>query len=99
MEQKKKGKYINGFIIREHTFEDGNTQLNVSVNTKEFLEEIKAITNENGWANVKISKRREASEAGVTHYIQEDTWKPNKDLVKAKPMTLDSKDDDDGLPF
>ncbi len=34
--------------------------------------------NEQGFANIIISKRREPSDKGVTHYVTVDTWKPEK---------------------
>jgi len=33
---------------------------------------------DNGWVNIKVCKRKEPSEKGTTHYLEIDTWKPEK---------------------
>tara|TARA_R110002020_G_scaffold285043_1_gene500597 strand:+ start:43 stop:336 length:294 start_codon:yes stop_codon:yes gene_type:complete len=91
--------YINGIIIKEKTFDNGGSQLKISVKVSEFIEQLKAIE-ENDWANLIVSKRKEASDKGVTHYTFEDTWKPNKsDQLMTKYGSEESKNDEDDLPF
>ena len=62
---------------------------------------------ESGWVNAVVSKRREPSEKGVTHYLTVDTWKhpeppdadscPSSDLDSMKPEGVDEAEGD--LPF
>tara|TARA_B100001094_G_C17993795_1_gene701581 strand:+ start:376 stop:666 length:291 start_codon:yes stop_codon:yes gene_type:complete len=96
MENEKK--YVNGVVIKEKTFDNGGTQLKMSVKVEDFIAELKAVEDK-GWANLIISKRKEASDTGVTHYVKVDTWKPDPNKSSAKPqmVTADSKSDD--LPF
>jgi len=37
---------------------------------------------DNGWVNVNITKRKEVSAKGATHYGVIDTWKPEKKAPK-----------------
>lgn len=97
MEEKK---YVNGIVIKEKTFDNGGTQLKMSVKVEDFIAELKAVEN-NGWANLIVSRRKEASDTGVTHYVKVDTWKPdpNKGQVQRKPEMVIEDKGDDGLPF
>jgi|APSaa5957512493_1039668.scaffolds.fasta_scaffold58094_2 hypothetical protein len=70
--------YINGMIIKEKSFDNGGSQLKVSVKVDEFIEELKAI-NDKGWVNLIVSERKVPSDKGVTHYAYEDPWKPKAD--------------------
>jgi len=98
--------YINGMIIKEKTFDNGGSQLKVSVKVDEFIEQLKTI-NEKGWVNLIISRRKEPSDKGVTHYAYEDPWKPNADyqsnnLENNKSTTFSEGTDlkeDTSLPF
>ena len=93
-EQKQK-QYVNGMIIKEKTFDNGGTQLRISIKVEDLTQQLKEIS-ENGWCNLIVTRRKEPSDAGVTHYSYVDTWKPSKtsgNKVKA------AADADDGLPF
>tara|TARA_R100000541_G_scaffold58407_1_gene69612 strand:+ start:2146 stop:2421 length:276 start_codon:yes stop_codon:yes gene_type:complete len=91
MEEKK---YVNGMIIKEKVFDNGGTQLKLNIKTDDFINQLKDLT-ENGWVNLIVAKRKEASDTGITHYAYLDTWKPTKTGGGAtKP--LEKKDD---LPF
>ena len=87
MEEKK---YVNGIVIKEKTFENGGTQLKMSVKVSDFINELKAVE-DNGWANLIINRRKEMSDKGITHYVQVDTWKPDPKMVEVAS--------DDDLPF
>ena len=94
--------YVNGMIIKEKTFDNGGTQLKLSIKLEDFLKQIKELDND-GWVNLIISRRKEPSETGVTHYSYVDTWKPKKASGGSKNL-LDNKDnmmngDADDLPF
>ena len=97
--------YINGMIIKEKSFDNGGSQLKLSIKVEEFIEQLKTIE-EKGWANLIVSRRKEPSDKGVTHYAYEDSWKPNSDYKpngtdqhESKYGSEQSKNDEDELPF
>ena len=92
MEEKK---YVNGIVIKEKTFENGGTQLKMSVKVSDFINELKAVEN-NGWANLIINRRKEMSDKGITHYVYVDTWKPDPKKTSGKMVEVAADDD---LPF
>ena len=94
MEEKK---YVNGIVIKERVFDNGGSQLKMSVKVEDFISQLKEISDK-GWANLIISKRKEPSDTGVTHYVKVDTWKPDPNKMKT---TAPKKEvvEDDGLPF
>jgi hypothetical protein len=69
--------YINGMVIKEKVFDNGGKQLKISIKVEDFVRQIESIE-DNGWANILVSRRKEPSDKGVTHYAFEDTWKPEK---------------------
>lgn len=89
-------KYVNGMIIKEKTFDNGGTQLKVSLKVEELTNQIKEL-NDNGWVNLIITRRKEPSDAGVTHYAYVDTWKPTKQNTSDKKAV--TSEDEDDLPF
>lgn len=70
--------YVNGIILKEKHFENGGSQIKGSIKVDEVVKQLQEIKNEQGFANIIISKRREPSDKGVTHYVTVDTWKPEK---------------------
>jgi hypothetical protein len=92
MEEKK---YLNGVFIKEKTFDNGGTQLKMSIKVQEFINELKSVEDD-GWANLIISRRKEMSDKGITHYIHIDTWKPESKQDSGKMVEVASNDD---LPF
>ena len=63
---------------------------------------------ESGWVNVVVKERREPSERGTTHYLEIDTWEPNKNENPAKKaagkatpdeVQLDEEITAEDLPF
>ena len=56
MEEKK---YVNGIVIKERVFDNGGSQLKMSVKVEDFISQLKEISDK-GWANLIISKRKEA---------------------------------------
>jgi len=91
--------YVNGMIIKEKTFDNGGTQLKLSLKTEDFLKQIKEV-DDDGWVNLVISRRKEPSDTGVTHYAYVDPWKPTKKVVgvSGNKDTMMNGDADD-LPF
>ena len=93
--------YINGMVIKEKVFDNGGKQLRVWIRVDDLIEQIKDIE-ENGSANLIISRRKEPSESGVTHYAYEDSWKPSQHPVDqhGPDYSQEPKNKDDGkLPF
>ena len=87
-------KYINGILIKERTFDNGGSQMKISIKTEDFINELKEV-DENGWCNLILNRRKEPSDKGVTHYLKVDTWKPDSNKASA-PV---SSNDNDDLPF
>ena len=99
--------YINGMIIKEKSFDNGGSQLKLSIKVEEFVEQLKAIE-EKGWVNLVISKRKEPSDKGVTHYAFQDTFTPDPNFRSNKTDQHESRygseeaknnNDQDDLPF
>ncbi|QDP64937.1 MAG: hypothetical protein Unbinned1473contig1002_27 [Prokaryotic dsDNA virus sp.] len=84
--------YVNGMIIKEKTFDNGGTQLKVSIKVEDLITQLNEFKSD-GWVNLIVSRRKEPSDAGVTHYTYVDTWKPKK---KTQAIEVGSEDD---LPF
>jgi hypothetical protein len=103
--------YINGIVIKEKSFDNGGTQLKVSIKLDEFIEQLKECDQDEsykGWVNCIISRRLEPSDKGVTHYMHEDTWKPNPSYKSnssnhvtelLEPILREHKAVKDDLPF
>lgn len=108
MNDPKTKNYINGILIREKKFDDGNTLLNCSINGAEIdklADQLKACIGADGWARFVISKSRnpsfskkDPSRVVSTHYMFEDrrdtTWHPQP--AQPKPATTNNTDD---VPF
>ena len=90
-----KKNYLNGAVIKEHTFDNGGTILKVWIKVDEFIEQLESIEKK-GSANILIQKRKEPSEKGVTHYIVEDTY---EDKGTNQHESRDGSDAADDLPF
>ncbi len=88
-------KYINGILIKERTFDNGGSQMKISIKTEDFINELKEV-DENGWCNLILNKRQEPSDKGVTHYLKVDTWKPDPNKSSMNNTNDNTKDD---LPF
>tara|TARA_B100000575_G_C22945675_1_gene547144 strand:+ start:170 stop:478 length:309 start_codon:yes stop_codon:yes gene_type:complete len=96
--------YINQCSLREKVFDNGGSLINAAFKVSELQEH----TDENGWVNIVIAKRREVSEKGATHYAYKSEYQrnTNQPMTPAEPQSTtdqgqgvmpDSMDDD--LPF
>ena len=90
--------YVNGMILKEKTFENGGTQLKVSLKVDDFVQQIKDLADD-GWVNLIITRRKEPSDTGVTHYSYVDTWKPTKGAGQTSSKKAVAVGADDDLPF
>ena len=96
---RKEKKYLNGMIIKEKSFDNGGTQLRLSVKVSEFIEDLRSIQ-DNGWANIIVARRKDPSDKGVTHYAYEDTWKPGNNYNDTNDPQYDTPNNDkEDLPF
>jgi len=69
--------------------------IKLSGNANKVIEEIKKHTNEKGYFNFELLKRKEAGKYGETHYVKVDDWKPTP-KTEETPTTAKKTDD---LPF
>ena len=98
--------YINGVFLKEVTFNNGGSIINMNINVEKFIQELKA-HEKNGYTNIKICKRREADAHGNTHYAELNTYqKPENNQTERQEPTKESyeeadKDENgnDDLPF
>ena len=88
-------KYINGILIKERTFDNGGSQMKISIKTEDFINELKEV-DDNGWCNLIMNRRQEPSDKGVTHYLKVVTWKPDPNKSSMNNTNDNTKDD---LPF
>ena len=51
--------------------------------TAEDIEKMRQNLN-NGWVNIVIKERKTPSAGGMTHYLEIDTWKPQKQTENQK---------------
>lgn len=52
--------------------------LKVGVKVEDLVKQLQELQNEKGYVNINISKRKEPSDSGITHYAVLDTFKPEK---------------------
>jgi hypothetical protein len=93
--------YISGILIKKF---GQYGQLNVSIKVADFVEQLQAIENNNGWANLVIAENRQPTEKGYTHHCFENTWKPETKDEPRKPGPYQAPEDstpetNDDLPF
>ena len=73
---------------KEVNFDNGGSIIRVSFSPAD-LEKINLSARSNkGWANINVSKRREVSDKGLTHYVTLNTWRPRQEV-----QSFDSQSD------
>lgn len=89
--------FVKGMFVKQ-----GKYGTKVSFKAAEFIEELNAKKNKDGFVNIEIK----TSKSGDKLYAQFDTWEPtNKGGSSAPKQSYSSKpkvqasNDDDGLPF
>lgn len=65
--------YISGIFIKEI---GQYKQLAVSIKVSDFIHQLQAIEDKNGWANIIIAENKNVTSRGYTHHCYENTWKP-----------------------
>jgi len=80
-------------------FKESKYGIKMSGKTEYVIKALQDITNEKGYFNAEILKRKEAGKYGETHYAKEDTWKPElkteTQYIAAKSTQVEESD----LPF
>jgi|TARA_R110000787_G_scaffold29297_6_gene79444 hypothetical protein len=85
--------YINKISIKEKTFDNGGSVLNVAVHVDELI----IHKNKDGWVNLSICQRREISDKGHTHYAKLNTYTPPTEVSTS--TETESTESDTDLPF
>ena len=65
--------YLNKVTLKESKF-----GIKFSGKTDEVIAQLQAITNEKGYFNLEIQKRKQVGNYGETHYVKVDEWKPEQ---------------------
>lgn len=82
------------------TLKEGKFSIKMSGKTEDVIKALQAITNEKGYFNTEIVKKKEVGKYGDTHYVKEDTWKPGEKTESKPTATASTLDDENGdLPF
>lgn len=88
--------YVPRSIAREKTFQNGGSILSVSFHAESLLAFIREHTNDRGYFNITIRKRREVGKHDETHSVCLDTWTPKagvqqmRQAVQATQVTMSS---------
>ena len=87
--------FMNGIFIREKTFENGGSILNVDiVNVNEFGKQLQQHAKGDGKITLEIKSRREKGDNGLTHYVEVSQFVPTP-----KKETNNSFETGDDVPF
>jgi len=83
--------YLNKVTLKESKF-----GIKFSGKTDEVIAQLLAITNEKGYFNLEILKRKQVGNYGETHYVKVDEWKPEQ---KAPVGSTGNPNNPDDFPF
>jgi len=87
--------FMNGIFVREKTFDNGGSILNVDiVNVNEFAKQLQQHAKGDGKITLEIKSRREKAENGLTHYVEVSQFVP-----QPKKETNNSFETGDDVPF
>jgi hypothetical protein len=62
-------------IAKEKVFDNGSSVMNIGIKAEDLKLFIEKHTNERGYVNLNIKRRKEVGQNGDTHTISLDTWK------------------------
>ena len=74
--------FVNGVFIREVTFEDGNTILNIDFNAKQFCDTMKEHMRENGYFRATIYKNTN-SDSKYSHNMRINNYSAKTEALNA----------------
>lgn len=87
--------FMNGIFVREKTFGNGGSILNVDIiNVDEFAKQLKQHAKSDGKITLEIKSRREKAENGLSHYVEVSQFVPQQ-----KKETNNSFETGDDIPF
>ena len=86
--------------INKVTLKEGKFSIKFSGKTDEVIAQLLAITNDKGYFNLEIGKKKEVGKYGDTHYLKVDDWKPEQ-KAQAPVGNPNNPDNlgDDSFPF
>ena len=99
--KKQEKRYINGLFIREFVFDNGGKVLKTTF-TKEFVDQLIKEMEQTGKDSIRcvISRRKEVTDTGISHFAYFDPWEPEKDYNDTNdPQWDNKKSDEEDLPF
>ena len=98
--------FMNGIFVREKTFNNGGSILNVDiVNVNEFAKLLQQHAKSDGKITLEIKSRREKAENGLTHYVEVSQYVKvevdgkHKDFQKDVNKTSNRFETGDDMPF
>lgn len=63
---------------KEHVFQDGGSIVKLRFSAKD-LKTMNGMLNDKGYINLVLTRRKEPSQHGDTHYMTVDTWVPKQE--------------------
>jgi len=92
--------FVKGIWIKEKTFTDWSV-LKTSIKVDDLIKFLEENKNEKGYVNFDIKKRKQASETGITHNCELDTWKPDtsQSTPESKTKNSGNAEPEDDFPF
>lgn len=85
--------------IQKTTLKEGKFSIKFSGKTDEVITQLISITNDKGYFNLEIKKRKEVGKYGDTHYLQVDEWKPENKVINPPVGSAGNVNNPDDFPF
>ncbi len=90
--------FINGVFLREKTFDNGGSIINIDITDIEsFSNQLQNHAKSDGRITLEIKERRNKSDNGLTHYMEVSQYVPKETSVDNNVNNV--SDNDDSLPF
>ncbi len=77
--------YVPKCKAKAVSFRDGGEIIKLGFEAAALVQFIHANTNERGYINLNVGKRREVGQYGDTHTVSLDTWKPDGQAKQTQP--------------
>lgn len=89
--------YVNRLYIKEKTFNDGGSLLNVSISETALNEMLSNV--KKGYVNIVIAKRKQADDYDNTHYAYYNEYTPKEKTEPETATEPEVQESEDDLPF
>ena len=87
-------KFLDGLIVKEHVFADGNAIQKLAFNVEEVIQTLQANAID-GWVNAEINKSKSTGKL----YCKIDEWKKNNPQPQqSNPQEYNQAPEDNGFP-